>query len=465
VKQYTSEPQPDATVAAGGQAQRFRWGTDVSPEWWHLFKSASLDAVMAEALTRNPNLQAAQANLLRSQDNLRAGYGVFFPQISGQFAAEREKFATASFGGFAPRSPIFNLFTLAASASYTLDIFGGERRQLESLQAQVGYERYELAATWLTLSSNVVNTVVAKAGYEAEAAITQELIDFSGREAAMTQAQAEGGAVAYASVFAIQAQVANYKATLPPLLLKAEESDHLLATLAGHEPADWKPIQVRLSDLALPPDVPVTVPSQLVQQRPDILAAEASLHSNSAQIGVATAALLPTVTLSGAYGQNSLNLADLFAGPAGFWNFGANVAAPLFNGGTLWFQRKAAIDAWQQSAASYRQTVLTAFEQVADTLRALDHDAETLLAASEQLDAASRSLHAVQANYAGGTANYVQVLIADLQYQAAALNQVQAQAQRLQDTVALFVALGGGWSGMGKALEEPPRESTDTHHS
>jgi NodT family efflux transporter outer membrane factor (OMF) lipoprotein len=226
----------------------------------------------------------------------------------------------------------------------------------------------------------------------------------------------------------------------------------LLATLAGRAPAEWTLPAVELADLTLPGDLPVTLPSELVRQRPDILAAEAQLHSSSAAIGVATAALFPSFTLSGTAGLSNTSITDLLKGPSAFWSVGANITAPLFRGGTLWFQRKAAIDAYEQSLATYRQTVLSGLAQVADTLRALEHDAETVEAQSRALTAAEEALRLVQVNYEAGTANYLQVLIADGQYLQAKLGYLQARAQRFQDTVALFVALGGGWSNASEHL-------------
>jgi NodT family efflux transporter outer membrane factor (OMF) lipoprotein len=239
--------------------------------------------------------------------------------------------------------------------------------------------------------------------------------------------------------------LAAFEATLPPLRQKLDQAGHLLATLAGRLPAEWTPPQIALTDITLPTELPISLPSDIVRQRPDILASEAQLHSASADIGVATAALFPSFTLSGSYGFNNSSIGDLLKSGSNIWSLGANVTTPLFHGGTLWFHRKAAIEAYQQSLAGYRQTVLSAFAQVADTLRALEHDAEGLHAQSQALDAAGEALQLIHVNYQAGTANYLQVLVADYQYHQAKIGYLQAQAQRLQDTVALFVALGGGW--------------------
>lgn len=441
---YTRGAAPTETIPANGQTQHFVQGAGIAADWWRLFNSAKLDAVVREAIADNPGLQAAQASLRQSQDNLRAGYGVFFPQVDAEFDATRQKFSSARFGGTSAAS-IFNLFTLQASVSYTLDVFGGERRAVEGLQAQVDLERATVRGTYLALSGNVVNTMIARAAYGEEIKATEQLIVIQKEQVEITEAQAQAGTVPYVNVLSLRSQLASVEATLPPLRQRLDQAGHLLATLVGLAPGQWAPPQLELTELKLPTDLPVTLPSELVRQRPDILAAEAQLHSASADIGVATAALFPSFTLNGTYGQNNKSLNDLFASNSSFWSLGANVTAPLFRGGTLWFRREAALEGYRQSLATYRQTVLGAFAQVADTLRALEHDAEDLDAHSRALDAAEEALQLVQANFRAGTVNYLQILIANAQYHQAKIGYLQAQAARLQDTAALFVALGGGW--------------------
>jgi NodT family efflux transporter outer membrane factor (OMF) lipoprotein len=249
----------------------------------------------------------------------------------------------------------------------------------------------------------------------------------------------------------LKTQLAALEATLPPLEQKRSQIDHLLATLTGHSPGELPTTPaVGLDDLTLPVDLPITLPSVLVRQRPDILAAEAQVHAFSANIGVATAALFPSFTLSGNVGQISKNLGDLLMKSSNFWLWGANLAQPLFHGGTLWSNRKAAIEAHQQSLANYRQVVLGALQQVADSLRALEHDAEALRAQAQELASAEEAMHLVEVNFQAGLVNYLQILLADVQYHQAKIGYLQALAQRLQDTSALFVALGGGWWNAGE---------------
>ncbi|HET6418986.1 MAG TPA: efflux transporter outer membrane subunit [Geobacteraceae bacterium] len=448
VDRYTRGEEPKATIPAEGQVQQFRQGARVVSDWWRLFNSTKLDEAVKEAVGGNQTLQAAQAALRVSQENLRAGYGVFFPQVDASFDATRQKFSPSRFGGSSPAST-FNLFTLSATVSYALDVFGGERRAVESLQAQTDFQRYTVIGTYLALTGNIVNTIIAQAAYREEIRATEEIISVLSEQTGITETQAQAGTAPYVNALSLRSQLSTFEATLPPLRQKLDQSMHLLATLAGRTPAEWTPPQIDLADLALPADLPVTLPSQIVHQRPDILAAEAQLHSASAEIGVATAALFPSFTLSGGYGFNSTSMGDLLKSGSSIWNLGANVTAPLFHGGSLWFHRKAAIEAYRQSLAGYRQTVLSAFAQVADTLRALEHDAEALHAQSQALAAAGESLQLIRVNYQAGTVNYLQILIANYQYQQAKLGYLQAKAQRLQDTVALFVALGGGWWNAG----------------
>lgn len=337
-----------------------------------------------------------------------------------------------------------------------LDVFGGERRTVESLGAQVDVEYYNAEGTYLALSGNVVNAIVAEAAYEAEIDATQQLIGFLREQASITGAQAEAGVVPYSNLLSIRSELATTQATLPPLRQQLAHTRHLLATLAGVESGDWAPPRVTFAELTLPDDVPVSLASDLIRQRPDILVAEAQLHVASAQIGVATAALFPSFALNANYGLNSTSLSTLFGSSAAFWTLGASLATPVIQGPTLWYQRKAAIDAYQQALANYRQTVLAAFAQVADALDAMQHDAETLGAQSQALRAAAEALHLIEANYQAGTVNYLQVLIADYQFQQAKLGYIQAMGQRFQDTGALFVALGGGW---WNATENPIRRS------
>jgi len=441
---YTQQAVPASTEAADGQAQHFELGAKIAADWWRLFNSTQIDALIKEALADNPSLQSAQATLRQSQDNLRAGYGVFYPQVSVGASAGREKFSGANFGQ-GSASNIFNLFTLNATVSYALDVFGGERRAVEALAAQADYERYVAVGTYLTLSGNIVNAVIARAGYAAQIRATEELVALEREQVHIIEAQVAAGTVPYANLLSAQGLIAATEATLSPLRQKYDETGHLLATLVGRLPAERAAPDIKLTDLTLPTDLPISLPSELVRQRPDILASESQLHVASANIGVATAAMFPHFTLNGSFGQTSNATSTLFQSSNSVWSFGADLTAPVFRGGTLWYQRKAAIEGYQAAVGSYRQSVLTAFAQVADSLRGLEHDAENVEAQSRAMQATGGALKLVHANYQAGLASYLQVLIADVQYHQASIGYLQARAQRLQDTTALFVALGGGW--------------------
>ena len=326
--QYAQGKEPTTTVTADGQAQHFDYGAKISEDWWHLFKSPKLDQMIKEAIAQNANLQSAQARLRQSQENLQAGYGVFFPQVSGSFSPARQRFTTAQFGAGNASGSIFNLFTSSVSVSYLLDVFGGQRRTVEGLAAKVDYQNYAALATYLTLLGNVVNAAVAQAAYRAQIEATDQLIGFQKEQLRITETQAKAGTVPYASVVSVQAQLAATEATLPPLRQNLDKTDHLLAALVGRTPAEWAAPQLKLGDFTLPEDFPVTLPSELVRQRPDILAAEATLHSASANIGVATAAMFPSINLSASYGQTAVEIAKLFGTSANIWSLAANLAQP-----------------------------------------------------------------------------------------------------------------------------------------
>jgi len=443
-ERYTHELQSQATIAADDQVQHFTSSNTLNADWWKLFQSKELDAVVNKAIANNPTLQASEASLRQSQDNMRAGYGVFFPQIQAGVGASRQRTSSGQQGS-QTSGKIFNLVTLSSTISYAIDVFGGARRSVESLRAQADYQRYENVAAYLMLSANVVNTSIARAAYYEEICTTKQLIKVEKEQLRLTQAQVKAGTSPYANVLTIESLIAANQALLAPLEQNLSQSEHLLATLEGEFPSKADLPDINLNKFSLPIDLPVSLPSDLVNQRPDILAAEAQMHVASAKIGVATALMFPSFSLNGTFGTSGTNFGNLTASSGKFWSIGPVATIPLFQGTTLWFGRKAAIDAYQQSRANYRQTVLSAFAQVADSLKALEHDAEALQAEVEVKRAAGEALKLLQANYRAGLVNYLAVLTADVQYHETSIVYLQAVAQRYQDTVALFVALGGGW--------------------
>ncbi|CAB3656424.1 Cation efflux system protein CusC [Paraburkholderia phenoliruptrix] len=432
-----------ASFEAPGAAQTLSPAVRMRDDWWTTFGCRTIDLAVDESLTGNVTLERGQATLRQSEHLLRAGAGAFFPQIDTQAGAARERFSPLRTGGSGAAS-IFKLFTLSASVSYTLDIWGGQRRQVEALAAQVEAQRYALAATYLTLAANVVNTMIARAAYSDEIVATREMIELVREQIRITEAQVSAGTGAWSAVLSLQSELATLEASVPQLEQKRAQAEDLLAVLAGMYPEQWSAPGLSLDEIALPGVLPQTVPSSLVRRRPDILQAEAVLHVASANIGVATAALFPQITLSASGGFDSTVLHSLGNASGTVWSVAGGLTAPVFHGGALWFERKAAMDAYDESQAAYREVVLAAFAQVADTLRALEHDAQAVLADARAVQSAADALRLMKASYQAGTVGYVQILIADGQYHQARLAWLQASAQRLQDTVALYAALGGG---------------------
>ncbi len=449
---YTHDGDPKEIATVDGLPQHFENGAGPAANWWHSFNSTQLNAAVSAGLADNPGLQAAEASLRQSQENLRAGSGIFYPQISASFAEVRERNSPSTIGSSLPAS-IFNLTTLSSSVSYALDIFGGQRRAVEGLAAQVDRQRALTLGTYMMLTGNIVNTTIAIAAYHAQLDESLQMIALEKDQISIAEKQYQAGITTYGALLALRLQLKALEATLPPLSQKLSKAEHLLATLEGKTPAEFQPPALLLKDISLPRQLPLSLPSELVRQRPDILAAEAQLHAASAGIGVATAALFPSITLNASYGQASQTTGNLLNSTSNLWSLGGNVTAPLFKGGTLRAQRRAAIDAYQQSFASYKQTVLAAFAEVASILRALEHDAELLQTEAAAVNDARIAMNLLKANYQAGTANYLQVMVTDIQYSRAKISYLQAEAQQLQDTTALFIAMGGKWTNGSLSLK------------
>ena len=433
-----------ATPVAQGLSQRFDETADLPTDWWRLFKSPELDALMQRALQRNPGLQAAQASLLRSQESLQAGYGVFFPQVSLGLDARRQQTAPIQQGLLSPGA-LFNVATLGLSVGYALDLFGQQRRNVEGLQAQAEQQHQLTRAAYLSLSANVVNTAIARAAYEAQWEATRDLVALQQTQIQLTEVQVRAGTAAPASLLALASPLASNQAALAALRQKVDQSEHLLSTLVGDEPAAPALPAPRLASLQLPQRLPLRLPSELVRRRPDILAAEAVAHQASAAVGVATALMLPSVSLGATAGNAARSPGQLLGGSETYWSIGPSVSLPVFQGGSQWHGREAARANLDQALASYRQTVLSALAQVADTLSALGHDAQALDSQERAWQAAADYLQQAQASTQAGLGSHLDVLAAQQQFQQASIARLQAVAQRQQDTVALLAALGGGW--------------------
>jgi NodT family efflux transporter outer membrane factor (OMF) lipoprotein len=448
VSGYTPDPllmTSSATNIAGGEAQRFVSGQDIPGEWWTLFHSQPLNDLIERSLTNNPDLRAAQAALAVARENMLAQRGAYYPSVAGSFSAARQKTS----GNISPTPNsgelYFNLFTPQVSVSYVPDVFGLNRRMVESLKAQEEQARFALVATHITLSANVVAAAIQEASLRAQINATRSLIAVSTNMLQILRNQFAKGYASRLDVAAQESQLAQVTATLPPLLKQLAQQRDLLAVLSGGFPSEDLPEKFELLSLQLPQELPVSLPSQLVEQRPDVRQAEENMHAASAQIGIATANRLPNITLTADAGTMALEAGRMFAGGAGFWDLGASVTQPIFQGGVLLHRERAAKAAYVQAAEQYRSTVLTAFQNVADTLNALEQDAAALKTAAAAAAAAKVTLDLTRRQLETGYAGNLALLNAEQAYQQAVINLVQAQANRYADTAALFQSLGGGW--------------------
>jgi NodT family efflux transporter outer membrane factor (OMF) lipoprotein len=450
---YTEQKQPVVlssavaeadTAPADGGAQTFVTGQEPPAQWWHEFGSADLDALVAEALHANPNVQAAEAALRQAQENVAAGRGAYFPQVQLTGDASRNRNAVQVLAPtLSSGAPIFNLYTPQVSVSYIPDLFGANRRQVESLQAQAQASGDEYDAAYLTLAANVVTAAVQEAGLRAQIAATRQIIDTEVESVQVMQHQLELGAIAEADLLAQESALALLEATLPPLQKGLDQQRDMLAVLTGHLPSDPPAAQFELDAIRLPATIPLSVPSKLVERRPDVRAAEAQLHAATANVGVAIANMLPQITLSGSLGSVATTTGTIFAGQSEFWSVGASLSQTLFAGGTLLHRERAARAALDQAGDEYRQAVLTAFQNVADALRALAADADAVQAADRAATLSQTSLDIARRQYEIGAVNSLSLLIAQQTFQQALINRAQARTNRYVDTAALFQALGG----------------------
>jgi len=448
VSLYTEKPQPDRTEAApvrGGEAQRFEVGARISAEWWTLFGSPELDKLMRSALAGHPTLAAAQAALRQTEENLNAQYAVLYPSVDASLSARRQRISGASFGNPAIPSNLFNLYNASVNVSYAIDTAGGARRELEALQAGVDFQRFQLEATYLSLTANVATTAFREASLREQIRATREIADSQERQARLVEKQFELGALSRADVLAQRAQLAQTRANLPPLEKALAQTRNQLAVLIGRFPGEAGLPQLDLSAFQLPQNLPLSLPSDLVRQRPDIRAAETVLRQTNARIGVAQALMFPQLTLGGSYGTAATSASNLFDPGTYIWNIGASLLQPIFHAGQLQARKRGAQAAYDQAFAQYRQTVLGAFQNVADVLYALEFDAVALKAQAEAEAAARESLDMTNKQLQFGSANYLALFNAQRQYEQAKIGLVQAQAARYADTAALFQALGGGW--------------------
>ena len=450
VQNYTATGTPAVmTPGAGEPAQRLVTGQAISAQWWDLYRSPRLNQVLDQAITDSPTLAAAKATLAQAQQAVIQARGGFYPQFDIAANAERQKTTSSRFAssgiGATTGSTTFSLYSLGPTVSFAPDVFGGTRRRVEEQEALAENQRYQLAAAYLTLTGNAVTQAINIASARLQIAAAQDIIAADEQDLQLVQLKFQAGKAARLDVLTAESQLANDQTLLPPLQQQLSAARHALSVLVGRFPNHWSVPDFELTEFTLPAELPVSVPSDLVHQRPDILAAEAQLHANSAAIGVAASQLYPNITLSGTFGVESLSTATLFQDSSEFWSLVANLTAPLFHGHALQAQKQAAVDAFQASAATYQQTVLTAFGQVADVLRALAHDADFVNAQKHALNTSNTAVSLQRMSYAAGKSDLLQLVVVERAYQQARLGYARAQAQRYQDTAQLFVAMGGGW--------------------
>jgi NodT family efflux transporter outer membrane factor (OMF) lipoprotein len=447
VADYTAKPASGVIAPPDGSAgapQRLAPGADIPAQWWTLFRSPALNRLVERALRANPDLAAAQASLRRAQETYYAAQGAYFPQVNSGASAGKQRFSGAQFGQPNPGS-VFTLYNASVSVAYSVDVFGGVRRAVEAAGAAAELAGFELEGAYLALTSNVVTTAVQEASLRAQVAATREIVDVETQVLETLQHQFEVGAASMASVLAQKTQLAQTSATLPQLEKQLALLQNQLATLAGDFPAEHQAEAFELEALALPEELPVSLPSKLVEQRPDIRASEAALHAASAEIGIATANMLPQFNLTGGAGSVATKANKLFTRGTGIWNVGANVTQPLFRGGALLHSRRAAIAAYDAAEAQYRATVLAAFQDVANVLDALQQDASALKAQLVASQSAAASLDMARKQYQAGAANYLTLLNALQAFEQTRIALAQARAARYADSAALFQSLGGGW--------------------
>jgi NodT family efflux transporter outer membrane factor (OMF) lipoprotein len=449
-RSYLSDPPVEETVRAddvlGGEAQRFVQDLDIPGQWWQVYQSKPLNDLIERSFRANPDIQTAIQSLKAAQETAKAARGALFPMVTATGSGTQNQTSSALAPIPNSTSTIFGLFNGLLNITYLIDLWGGTRRAAESAEAQADAQCFLLEAAYLSLSSNVVVAAVTEASLRGQIATSERTIAIQRDTLSLLERRLAIGQSALADVATQRTALAQSEAALPPLQNQLSQQRHLLAQLTGQTTAHVPAETFDLASISLPQDLPVSLPSRMVEQRPDIRSAEANVHSAGANVGVQTAALLPQFTFSLSYGSTSLSLDTLFSpalGPTS--TVGISVAQTLLDGGASWARRRAAIAAWEQAKAQYRSTVLTAFRNVADTLQQLRFDALTLLAASNAEKAARLSLEITRRRLAAGDAGILDILNAELTYQTAALALVQAQAARYSDTAALFQALGGGW--------------------
>ena len=439
---YTADTLRGETDSADTRVQHIALGREIEGDWWTLFQSDAIDELVKQAVAHNRNLAAAAATLEQAQELALAQAGTRYPQVGLSAGVGRQQYGAEFLGGFANLEP-FTYFAVGPSVSYALDYTGGVARGVERQYALAEVEQHQLNAAYLAVTGQAVMQTLAIAAARAQIATVETILGEDQENLTLVRTAFENGSVAREDVVSAQSQIANDMTLLPPLRQDLAKARHALSVVLGRSPASELPGGVDLSNITLPSQVPVSLPSELAHRRPDILAAEARLHAATSAVGVAQSNLYPKIQLSASVGQQSLKVGQFFDGTNTAWSLISGLTAPLFDGGTLRAEKRAAVDAMHASAANYEETVLEAFAQVADLLEGLDHDAEQLDAQDQAQQAAQSSLDLARISYKEGNAGVLEVLDAGRSYQRARLGYVRAVARRYFDTVQLFLALGG----------------------
>lgn len=458
VDRFTDQPLPAATAdaqTAGGDAQRFMQGSDVPARWWTTFDNAELTRRVNTALRHSPSIASAQAALRQAHENASAAGAVSFPSVDASAGVTRQKQSGAAFGG-AFTFPPLTVYNASVNVSYGIDLFGGTRRGIEAQAALADVQQALTDATYLTLAANVITASLQEASLREQLTATEEILGSQRKSLHIAEQQQQIGAKSLSDTLAVRVQLATTEATLPPLRAQLAATRNQLATYLGTTPAQLELSPLSLDAITLPRDIPVSLPSTLVEQRPDIRAASAQLHAATAQVGVATAAMLPQISLSGSGGSQALHAGELFSAGTRAWSLGLGLTQPLFHGGELRHKKRAAQAGLDKALADWQQTVLVAFQNVADALQALQYDAQGLAAQMAADDAAAKQLALTRQQYQLGATGYLDLLNAERSYQQAHIALIQARTARLADTAVLYAALGGGWQGeAGQAVVTP----------
>ena len=445
---YTSQTVSlNLAPGAGEPTQRLVTGRAIPAAWYRLFRAPALDAVVRQAIADNPTIATAEATLGQAQQAVLQASGAYYPQIDLSATAERQQ-GPASLVGQQPTKnpPTYNLYTVGPLASFSPDVFGLSRRRVEQQASLARYQAFQLAAAQLTVTGNVVTEALTIASDSTQIDAIKTIVMDDEKNLALVRQKFSAGRAPSTDLLIAESQIANDRALLPPLQQQLAAAEDALTTLTGKYPAQWSPPAFSLSDFTLPTDIPVSVPSALVHQRPDILAAEAELHAASAAVGVATAQMYPNISLSASLESAATAPDSLFDQRGLVWSLLGGLTAPIFHGGALAAQKQSAVDAFRASSSTYRQVVVQAFGQVADTLRALDHDASLVARERQALTVADASLALQRLAYDAGKTDILKLIDAERSDQQARIGYARAIGQRYLDTAQLFVALGGGWS-------------------